>query len=67
MKFSNVNIRTPDYKYQIDGDIVIVISNRQISPVLEMMGTALSIDAQSIDEALDLLEDVEKILTFVKG
>lgn len=66
MKFSNINIQTPDYTYHIEGDVVIVKGNSQMSHVLEMMGSALSIYAESIDKALDLLEDVEKILTFVK-
>lgn len=67
MKFGHISIFTPKYNYQVEGNVVMVEDVEEGLSVLEMEGNVVSIHADSIDKALDVLEDVEKVLTWVKG
>lgn len=66
MKLNHISISTPKYHYQVEGDVVGVKDIEKGLSVLEIQGHVASVYGDSIDKALDMLEDVEKILDWVK-
>ncbi len=67
MKFEEIRICTPDYSYEFNGYGGGVKDVKSGSCVLEMVGGSISIEVDSLDKALDLIGDVEKIFNLGEG
>lgn len=66
MKVKQLRIQTPKYNYEAEGCVLVIEDSNEGVTVLEREGSVVSIHAPSFEEALQLLDESSKILTFTQ-
>lgn len=66
MKVKQLCIHTPKYNYEVEGCVLVIEDSDEGVTVLEREGNVVSIHAPSFEEALQLLGESDKILTFTQ-
>ena len=66
MEVKQLRIQTPKYNYEAGGCVLVIEDSEEGVTVLEREGSVVSIYAPSFEEALQLLDESNKILTFTQ-